>query len=121
VTALGNGRTVFSAADPAHGREVWATDGTAAGTVRLANIASGAADSDVWWFAALGDGRALFSATDAAHGSELWVTDGISTGMRLVADLVPGAGSSLLQDVGALGGGVRCSRRVTRPGAPISG
>ena len=38
---LANGRAVFAAEDATHGRELWTTDGTSAGTTLLKDIATG--------------------------------------------------------------------------------
>ena len=67
-TANGNGRAVFVATDAAAGSEPWVTDGTAAGTTRLADIAGGTANSSPGEFFPLGNGRAVF----AAAGSGGW-------------------------------------------------
>lgn len=45
LAAIG-GRLLFAAADEAHGMELWSSDGTAAGTALLQDIALGAANSD---------------------------------------------------------------------------
>ncbi|MBL9128962.1 MAG: hypothetical protein JNL97_15035, partial [Verrucomicrobiales bacterium] len=60
---------------------LWRTDGTVAGTVRLAG-GGGARLSR------LGQ-RLLFTTFDAAQGELLWITDGTVAGTRLVADIGP--------------------------------
>ncbi|MFL6194293.1 MAG: ELWxxDGT repeat protein [Thermoanaerobaculia bacterium] len=91
-TVLGN-RLFFRAWDPEHGSEVWKTDGTAAGTVLVRDIAPGGASSDPDGLVAIG-GRLWFSARDATHGRELWVSDGTAAGTRMVADIAAGPLSS---------------------------
>jgi len=71
-----------------HGGELWVTDGTPAGTHRLAEIGSDAAD-----LAVVGD-RAFFGAYDAEAGFQLWSSDGTPAGTgRLLTLEAHGAGS----------------------------
>ncbi len=92
--AVANGRSFFVGYDDAHGPELWATDGTAAGTHIVADIASGPAGSSIEFLTAMGR-RVYFAADDGVHGRELWTSDGTAAGTRMVADIAPGAGSSL--------------------------
>jgi len=70
---------------PSGSGALWATDGTAAGIVRL--TPSGV---DVQPEAPLVVGnRAVFVATDAEHGTELWVSEGTPESTRLLIDLLP--------------------------------
>jgi ELWxxDGT repeat protein len=64
-------RLLFSGVDPDHGAELWQTDGTPAGTRRVADLNPGAASSAPSEFFATGD-RVFFSADDGVHGRELW-------------------------------------------------
>jgi ELWxxDGT repeat protein len=91
--AAAGGRLLFVADDGVSGRELWVSDGTAAGTFRLADILPGAASSEPAWLTAAGK-LVYFVADDGVHGRELWVSDGTSAGTRLVEDIRPGAGSS---------------------------
>ncbi len=81
---------LFVAADAGQDFEPWFTDGTAAGTQRLADIAPGATSSAPRDLTATVGGPAYFSADDDVHGRELWTTDGTPGGTRLVLDAVPG-------------------------------
>ena len=84
-------RYVFVQHTASHGRELWVTDGTSAGTQLLADIAPGIAGSDPHDGGfALFAGRLWFSA-DGPGARELWVTDGTPSGTRRFADLRPGA------------------------------
>ncbi len=82
-------RLFFAANDGTAGSELWASDGTAAGTTRVADIYAGADDSQPLDFARLGT-KLFFRARDVAHGGELWSTDGTEAGTALVADILPG-------------------------------
>ena len=101
MISLEDGRAIFSAEDDIHGRELWISDGTEAGTTLLADLAPGTTSysgssssyplgSSPTNFTAIGPGRILFTASDPEHGNELWFTDGSAEGTRLVLDLWPG-------------------------------
>ena len=92
----------FVADDGVHGRELWRSDGTAAGTVLVADLAPGAAGATVMLLGAVGD-LALFAFDDGAHGVEPWVSDGTASGTRLLADLNPGPRGSWPGDALAAG------------------
>ena len=91
------GGTVFFVASDnsfAHD-ELWKTDGTPAGTVRVKDFGAltweGVQLSDL---TAVG-GRLFFSAPDVGGGNqELWTSDGTEAGTHRVKDIVPGPGSS---------------------------
>ncbi|HEX3924989.1 MAG TPA: ELWxxDGT repeat protein [Streptosporangiaceae bacterium] len=90
-----NGELFFSASDPVHGRQLWESDGTAAGTVMLTDVPGGADPAGL----AVADGVLFFSARDAQHGRELWKSDGTAGGTTLVADIVPGPAGSDPRDI----------------------
>ena len=87
------GGILFGAEDAATGRELWCSDGTAAGTRRVADIARGRPDLNPEELTALGD-TLYFRGRDVEHGEELWRSDGTAAGTMLVADIAPGATSS---------------------------
>lgn len=89
------GVTYFAATTPQTGRELWRSDGTAAGTTLVADIAPGTAGSAPRLLGALPSGELLFAATTPTTGEELWITDGTTAGTALVADVFPGQGSSI--------------------------
>jgi large repetitive protein len=90
------GKTLFFAADDGvRGCELWRSNGTSAGTVRVADIWPGPMGSTPAELVPAGSGdRVLFSANDGATGREAWVSDGTAVGTRRVADAVPGAGGA---------------------------
>jgi ELWxxDGT repeat protein len=72
--------------------DLWRTDGTAAGTTRVADAPAevgGVIRSLIAW-----RGAVYFTAIDATAGGELWVTDGTAAGTRRAADISPGPASS---------------------------
>lgn len=96
-------KAVFFMDDGTSGAEPWVTDGTAVGTVRLADVNPGAGDSMTRGeeendfvelratpvFTEVG-GTMYFTARNDATGQELWATDGTPAGTRLVEDVTPG-------------------------------
>ena len=87
-------RIVFQAATGTAGRELWVTDGTAAGTSLLLDIDPGTSSSGPMLFTGVGGGRLVFTAYTGAEGRELWVTDGTAAGTSLLADIASGPNSS---------------------------
>lgn len=92
--------------DGIHGRELWRTDGTAAGTHLVRDICPGACGSGSWQasgLVAMG-GALYFPANDGTHGSELWRSDGTAAGTTLVKDIWPGLDPSSPTQLTLLGG-----------------
>lgn len=81
-------RIVFAGDDGVHGREPWISDGTAAGTLLLADAFPGPSPSRPTWFCDMGD-YFLFQATDDLHGTELWRSDGTPGGTSMLVELQP--------------------------------
>jgi ELWxxDGT repeat protein len=77
MLAVGD-RVFFTARDVEHGRELWVTDGTQAGTMLLRDIAPGFANSEVSELTAH-DGNVYFHAFDGAKAS-IWRSDGTPEG-----------------------------------------
>src|SRR5690606_20778835 len=87
---------VQTCALPIFGRELFATDGSAGGTVLLADAYPGAIDGlanmDLRHHdAVLHDGYLYYAARSPDAGEELWRTDGTPAGTTRVADLCPGS------------------------------
>lgn len=87
---LPGGRTVFTGFDRAHGLQPWITDGTPAGTRRIAELAGAGGSSNPADFTALGD-HLLFTASDGAERS-VW---SLGSGGGLAP--LPGTGVPLSQ------------------------
>ena len=102
------GTDLFIAGAPENqegGTELWKSDGTVAGTVRVKDINPGGVSSSPQYLRAAGN-NVYFSANVAGAGRELWVTDGTEAGTRQVTDLRLGAGGSDPTVWGAVGGRV---------------
>jgi ELWxxDGT repeat protein len=84
----------FVQTDGVNGRELWKTDGTAAGTVMVKDIhPTGSSDPSGL---AVMNGRLYFAADDGVHGRELWTSDGTAAGTTMVRDVNPGPSSGML-------------------------
>ena len=86
------GKLFFAADDGVHGRELWTSDGTAAGTRLVKDINPGRPGPDDFAPQRLTRvGRQLFfQADDGVRGRELWKSDGTDAGTRLVKDIKSG-------------------------------
>ena len=88
-----NGTLFFSANDDATGSELWKSDGTAAGTVRVKDInATGyyyTYGSDPTGLTNV-NGTLFFSANDGSTGYQLWKSDGTASGTVEVKDIGQG-------------------------------
>lgn len=94
--------TYFVARTPDTGTELWKTDGTAAGTRLVKDIAAGAADGYPGSLTAVGT-TLFFTANETSTGVELWRTDGTEAGTVLVRDIRAGTSSSSPNALTAVG------------------
>ncbi|MCA8948034.1 MAG: hypothetical protein KDE27_00935 [Planctomycetes bacterium] len=92
----------FVADDGVHGRELWASDGTAAGTALVLDIQAGSGSSNIWNLTVL-DGVLFFTARQSGFGTELWRSDGTAAGTTMVADINPGNGNSGINSIARAG------------------
>ena len=91
-----NGTLFFVADDGVHGRELWRSDGTAAGTVLVKDIHPQVAPPPncricppppgPTSLTAVGS-RLFFIAEDGQHGAEPWISDGSEAGTVMVEDV----------------------------------
>ena len=116
---------LFAADDGAHGRELWRTDGTAAGTSLLRDTLPGPGSGlngyqpfpRSYLNPVAAGGRAFFSAAGSGTPTRVpWVSDGTPEGTIQLADPVPGVGEPssffALGDVVLFAGGP--DRRLSR-------
>jgi len=83
--------TVPNGSTPSNNYELWKSDGTSSGTVKVKDINSnGSIGSDPQDFHVI-NGTLYFTATTNAEGRELWKTDGTNAGTTIVKDIKAGS------------------------------
>jgi ELWxxDGT repeat protein len=92
LTASG-GFVYFTADDGTHGKQLWRTDGTTAGTVMVTNINSSGGGFDCTDLTDV-NGTLYFTADDGTDGLQVWVSDGTSGGTIMVSNLQPTSGGA---------------------------
>ena len=91
----------FSAEDDETGRELWASDGTAAGTRRVVDLKPGPLGSEPVGLTVVGE-TLYFAADDGVSGRELWAIDAGGT-PTMVKDVWVGRGSMVYENPRAVG------------------
>ena len=98
IAQLPNGKWLFTANDGTHGKELWVTNGTAAGTLILRDIYAGNSSGIATNFEYKVIGNLLyFAANDGLTGEELWVTNGTAAATLKAKDFRTGSGGSNLK------------------------
>ena len=80
---VAGGKAFFTEFDPATGVELWATDGTAAGTQMVSDLRPGATGSNPSSLAAVGN-QLFFFARTSSTASGIYVTDGTDGGTTVL-------------------------------------
>ena len=93
LTSVG-GRLFFTAGDGVHGRELWKSDGSRAGTVLVKDIHPVRRRPFSRCYLTGVGGRLFFAADDGIHGEELWKSDGTRAGTVLVKDINAGGSTA---------------------------
>jgi ELWxxDGT repeat protein len=89
LTSLSGKTVYFTYDDGEHGRELWVSDGSSAGTHMVKDILPGPASSDPRELHAEGT-ILVFTASDGVHGRELWRSNGTRLKTRMIQDIAPG-------------------------------
>jgi ELWxxDGT repeat protein len=95
---LFNNEVYFYAEADGVGFELWKTNGTPTGTVRVKDIYPGGASSYPHGFIEF-NGRLVFAGRDDIHGQELWSTDGTESGTNVFLELNSGAENSAFENL----------------------
>jgi len=107
----------FEAADGVAGYELWRSDGTTAGTIRVKDIWAGELSGSPKEITA-SNGKVFFQAQDVQSGTELWCSDGTEVGTVLIKDVnsLPSSGLSVFEQPIAYK-----DRMVFNPEDPVHG
>src|SRR5258706_4592116 len=84
-----NGRTFFSAITPEHGRELWITDGSEAGTHLVSDLEPGIAGSFPKPLVAFADSILLSAPIGGSSQLNLLLSDGSAAGTSVLTDASP--------------------------------
>ena len=105
VFDFARGKLYFDNEDPQNGRELWTSDGTAAGTTLFKDIAAEiqTQSSNPADFVSF-NSQLFFTADDGIVGREVWRSDGTSQGTTLLVDANPGVAGSSPSDLSVANG-----------------
>jgi ELWxxDGT repeat protein len=100
----------FVADDGLTGVELWRSDGTDPGTIRVKDIVPGPTSSNPSSLTPVGGGlfgagRLFFTANDGVSGVELWTSNGTGPGTHMVRNIYPGFTSSSPDNLTAVSSG----------------
>lgn len=93
IVAVGES-VFFIAYNNVTGSELYASDGTSAGTDLTRDIFPGPGSARIGDLTEIGGNRVYFRANDGSNGSELWQSDGTLAGTNMLVDLNPGSAGS---------------------------
>lgn len=77
--------------------ELWVSDGTSDGTVRLGDSSS--VPLNYLYGLTVSGGKVYFVGNTAEHGDELWVSDGTLAGTHMIVDLIFGSEGSYISGI----------------------
>ena len=86
---------VFAGTDASGNINLWATDGTAAGTQELTSVVGASPASLSPQYFMTYNGEALFNGTDASGNNNLWTTDGTAAGTHEITGVTGASPSGL--------------------------
>jgi ELWxxDGT repeat protein len=102
--AVLTGQLFFVGEQAATGRELWKSNGTAAGTAIVRDLFAGTHGSRPDLASAVTlNGKLLYLADDGASGEELWASDGSAAGTIRLRDIAVGAASSWITGLCVVG------------------
>lgn len=87
---------IFTARNEAQGEDLWISDGSPAGTIKVKTLRDNAA-APISKMKEI-NGKVYFATDNGISGLEPWVTDGTPEGTHQLIDLVEGSGSSFPDD-----------------------
>lgn len=99
-TPIDSDHVLFQASDIQHGRELWISDGSPAGTRRLTDLAPGYRSTDIRSIQRIGR-KLVFAANDLVHGLELHALDLAAVGGSAVREFGLGCGARLQPGTGS--------------------
>lgn len=111
-------KVFFTADDGVNGYQLWVSDGTQQGTLKLATINPSGSMS--YYFNSVGlFSKVVFVVNDGTNGEELWVTNGTTAGTLLLKDINPGTQSSSIQGMQKLGNRLLFSAKTAALGSEL--